>query len=834
MRFKLTEIQEICKGRFLYFTNDEEIRYIYTDSRNFIRRQQSVFIAIKGQNNDGHKYIAELIQKGIRNYIVDNEKFVKNLPTDLLEKVNILFCTDSISALQDIAHAHRKRFSIPVSAITGSNGKTIVKEWITQLAGNQIRLRVSPKSFNSQTGVPFSLLTLNANDELAVFEAGISNVGEMEKLARIIEPDTGILTNLGSAHQEGFSSLEQKLREKLILFRNSYRLIYCKDHQFIDSYIQKLKSENFFNKDIELLYWSTDVKSDAALKIIQSEIIEKGRKIDLSWDGKMYSAIIPFIDNASLENAMHSLLFLLQTGLKVEYLVSQLSHLQPVEMRQEIKEGINNCILINDSYNSDINSLAIALDNLVFYGKNRKKTAIISEVFQSGVNPEQIYGQIAHMIGLRGIDRVYGIGKNIKRYSHLFGNNAAFFETTDDFLRNVGPVNFYDEVVLIKGARIFSLEKITAALQKKVHSTILEINLNHLIFNLNYYRSLLRPGTKIMAMVKAFSYGSGNVNVSTILEYNQVDYLGVAYADEGIELINSGIKKPIMVMNPDIDSLPVILTYRLEPEIYSFRLLNALSSIYLKGPYSEKVRIHLKFDTGMHRLGFTLTDIPEIVKIIEKNPYIEVASVFTHLSSAEIAEYDYFTLKQIDTFEQICHALYDSGINGFIRHVLNSAGIVRFTDYQYDMVRLGIGLYGIDITGNIVRELKNVVTFKTIISQIKAIHPGESVGYSRSFIAEKPMLIATIGVGYADGFPRKLGNGKGYVLVRGQKAPVVGNICMDMTMIDVTGIAAEEGEEVIIFGDDLPLSKLSSELETIPYEVLTSISQRVKRVYFRE
>ncbi|NLJ07121.1 MAG: bifunctional UDP-N-acetylmuramoyl-tripeptide:D-alanyl-D-alanine ligase/alanine racemase [Sphingobacteriales bacterium] len=834
MQFTIREIKELTDGKFLFFSSDDTIKYVVTDSRNFLRKQNAVFIAIKGQNNDGHKYIRELAEKGIRNFIIDNQRFIEDLPENIIHGLNVILCHNSVDALQQIAFAHRKKFKIPVAAVTGSNGKTIVKEWIAQLSANVKKVRVSPKSYNSQIGVPFSLLTLNESDEMAVFEAGISTVGEMQKLAGIIDPESGILTNIGNAHQEGFSTIEQKLREKLLLFRNSSKLIYCKDHEFIDTYIHKLKKEGFFNKNIELVTWSLKPDGDSKLKITHQEITTAGRKVSFEWQGKTYSFLIPFSDQASFENCLHALLFLLEYHFSPDYLTSRMADLQPVEMRLEIKEGIHSCLLINDTYNSDINSLAIALDNLVYQGKNRKKTAIISDILQSGTNPEQMYSHISQMLRLRNIDKVIGIGKNMKRFENLFDKNASFYLSTDEFLKNINPDSFRDEAILIKGARVFSFEKITALLQRKIHATVLEINLNHLIHNLNVFRSKLKPDTKVMAMVKAFSYGSGNINVSNILEYNQVDYFGVAYADEGIELVNAGIRKPIMVMNPDIESLSSILSYGLEPEIYSFRLLNTLTDIYRKSPFSNKVKIHLKFDTGMHRLGFSLTDVPEIALILEKNPYLDVASVFTHLSSAEISDYDSFTLNQLTVFEKICKELKSKGINGFLRHALNSAAIIRFNDHQYEMVRLGIGLYGIDITGNIQESLKNVITFKTVISQIKEIEAGESVGYSRSYIAKKNMRIATIGVGYADGFPRKLGNGTGQVLVNGHKVPVIGNVCMDMTMIDISDIPANEGDEVIIFGDELPLSEISKGLETIPYEVLTNISQRVKRVYYKE
>lgn len=827
MNYTIKDIAGIVNGNFLInFTPDCQIKDISIDSRSSLISPACIFIAIVGNRNNGHDYISDLYDKGLRNFIVSQ---VPKTISDY-KGANIIQVVDTLKALQKLAASHRSKFNIPIIGITGSNGKTIVKEWLFQLLSHDKRVIRSPKSYNSQVGVPLSVWQMQDEHELAIFEAGISEPDEMEKLQPIIRPTIGIFTNIGAAHEKNFITRKQKVGEKLKLFTKVDTLIYCSDYFEIQDIIIKseiLQKNNFFS-------WS--YSRDANLKIIHTEKKLRRTTITAEYDKKKLSIIIPFADEASIENAIHCWAVMLYFKYSNEDIANRFMQLTPVAMRLELKEGINNCSVINDSYNSDIKSLAIAIDFLNQQKQHKRKTVILSDILQSAQHDDDLYSELAVLLKEKGITRLIGIGENIKKQAHKFEVEKNFYSSTEEFIKQYNLSSFQNESILIKGARVFEFEQISRVLQQKSHETVLEINLNAVVNNLNYFRAKLNPETKIMAMVKAFSYGSGSYEIANVLQFNHVDYLSVAYADEGVELRKAGITTPIMVMNTDEQSFEKVLNFNLEPEIYSFRILG-LYVEYLKScsPVSnKKINIHIKLDTGMHRLGFEVSEISQLIKVLKQEKQIKVRSVFSHLAAADEVSHDDFTKYQIDQFQKAALRLKNELDNDILLHILNSAGISRFSGYQFDMVRLGIGLYGISSLENEQPMLQNVGTLKSIITQIKEIPKDDSVGYSRKWKASVPSTIAVVPVGYADGLDRRLGNGIGKVIINGHIAPITGNICMDMCMIDITGIKAQEGDEVIIFSDSLSVKELAIALGTIPYEVLTSISRRVKRIYYYE
>ncbi|MBI2271514.1 MAG: bifunctional UDP-N-acetylmuramoyl-tripeptide:D-alanyl-D-alanine ligase/alanine racemase [Bacteroidetes bacterium] len=801
------------------------IRHLVIDSRNIISTHSSLFFAINGQRHDGHKFIAALYEKGVRCFVV--EQLPENAST--YPEACFLNVKDSVGALQQLASYHRKQFNIPVIGITGSNGKTIVKEWLYQLMREDKNIVRSPKSYNSQVGVPISVWQLNKEHELGIFEAGISMPGEMEKLEKIIQPTIGLITNIGQAHDESFSDHTLKMQEKLKLFKNCSSLIYCKDHSGIHKQIQTAKQKNTFS-------WS--IKTGADLIITGIKRKPHDTSIEGLFKKKTIEIEIPFTDDASIENAINCWATLLHLNYSSALISQRMQLLSPVAMRLEMKEGINNCSIINDSYNSDLGSLNIALDFLNQHKQHIKKTVILSDILQSGKNEERLYKEVAHLLETKGIYRLIGIGKAIERQSKLFTINKHFYDSTEDLLKHHGDIGFHDEAILIKGARTFGFERISKLLQRKAHETVMEINLNAVVHNLNYFRSKLKPGTKLMAMVKASSYGSGSYEIANVLQFHHVDYLAVAYADEGVELRKAGITLPIMVMNPEEQGYDAMIEYGLEPEIFSMRIIRLFNEALKRNvalTRSDKpAAIHIKLDTGMHRLGFEENTLDELIAFLKENKTIHVRSIFSHLSSADEAKHDDFTKEQISRFEKMQKKIAASLNYPVLSHMLNSAGISRFPQAQFDMVRLGIGLYGIGCNAEEQKQLEFVNTLKTTISQIKDIKAGESIGYNRKFFAKKDMRIATVPIGYADGLNRRLSNGKGKMIVNGQPAPIVGNVCMDMCMLDITGIPANESDEVIVFGKEYPVTQFANDAETIPYEVLTSMSRRVKRVYYQE
>jgi len=828
VQYHIEEIASIIKGEIVVRrSKTSTIKDILIDSRRLISPDECVFFALVGKRNNGHSYIEELYDHGIRNFVISSTSFDVKQYKD----ANFILVPDTLKALHALTRSHRRKFKIPVIGITGSNGKTIIKEWLFQLLHKDKKIVRSPKSYNSQVGVPLSVWQMQEGNELGIFEAGISEPNEMENLQAIIQPGIGVFTNIGPAHEKNFISTQQKIGEKLKLFTKVDTLVYCLDHSEVQNII--IRSEILEN--IKSFTWSRKQKADLFI----NDIVRKSLKetsITGTFKETKATITIPFIDDASIENAIHCWAVMLHLGYSQKVIETRMPKLQPIAMRLELKEGINHCTIINDSYNSDINSLVIAIDFLRQQSKHKKKAIILSDILQSAKDDDELYGEIADLLSKKNIDRIIGIGKHIGRHANKFQIEKQFYDSTDDFLQKFSFSLFNNESILLKGARVFEFELIGKALQQKSHETVMEINMNALIHNLNYYRTKLKPITKIMAMVKAFSYGIGSFEIANVLQFHRIDYLAVAYADEGVELRKAGIISPIMVMNPEAQSFDMMIAHNLEPEIYSFRIFQSLEKAIRKNilPLNKPVKIHLKLDTGMHRLGFEEGDIDGLIKKIQANKRIFVQSIFTHLAASDMPDHDDFSRIQIDLFDRMAKKIQSTIDHSVILHVLNSAGIARFPEAQYDMVRLGISLYGIGHNGEEQANLENVSTLKSIISQIKNIAPKDTVGYNRKGVAKKKLRIAVVPVGYADGLHRSLGNGKGHLWINGKLAPVVGDVCMDMCMIDITNIKANEGDEVIIFGNDRLISDLAKELDTISYEILAGISKRVKRVYFHE
>lgn len=818
-----SNIEEIASimGATRVGTTPAHVDWILTDSRSLCFPEETLFFALKTKRNDGHKYIYDLYTRGVRNFVVSD------LPEKASEykDANFLVLDRPLKGLQKLATHHREQFQVPVVGITGSNGKTIVKEWLYQLLSPERVITRSPRSYNSQIGVPLSIWLMNEHTELGIFEAGISEMGEMEALKPIIQPTIGILTNIGGAHQENFSSVVDKCMEKLLLFKDCDVVIYDGDNEVISSCVTK---SLFTAREIA---WS---RKDNERPLFIEKIVkeETHTTIYYRYIGLPSSYTIPFIDDASIENSIHCLAVALYMMLPPEQIAERMAKLEPVAMRLEVKEGKNGCTLINDSYNSDLASLDIALDFMQRRSedKMRKRTLILSDILETGQTSKLLYRQVADLIHSRGVDKLIGVGEDITSSSSRFELEKYFFRSTAELL-NSGLLNqLHDEIVLIKGSRTFQFDKITDLLELKVHETTLEINLNALVDNLNYYRNKLKPDTKIVCMVKASAYGAGSYEIAKTLEDQRVNYLAVAVADEGSELRKAGITSSIIIMNPEQTAFKTLFDYKLEPEVYSFHLLEEL----IKAAEREGITnfpIHIKIDTGMHRLGFAPAEIPRLVERLHKQTSVIPRSVFSHLVGSDTERLDTFTRRQIEVFEAAAAQLQEGFSFKIIRHICNTAGIQRYPGAQFEMVRLGIGLYGVDPFTN--EMLHNISTLRSTILQIHDVPKEETVGYGRKGILERDSRIAAVPIGYADGLNRHLGNGRGYCLVNGKKAPYVGNICMDVCMIDVTDIDCREGDKVIIFGDDLPVTVLSDLLDTIPYEVLTSVSNRVKRVYFQ-
>jgi len=816
--------------------SDNSIEYIFFDSRKVFYPGTSLFIALKGPRRNGHSFIPELYKKGVRSFIVCEEIKKEDFPG-----ANILYVKDAFKALQQLAAFHRKQFDIPVIGITGSNGKTIVKEWLYQLLHENFNIVRSPKSYNSQIGVPLSVWEMNKQHTLGIFEAGISQPNEMDKLNEIIKPTIGILTNIGEAHSEGFDSIDQKVKEKIKLFENTELVIYCSDDWVADKAIV-LKHELAFHKTgkypFKIFSWGKMNKADLQILEINKSLTDT--EIIAAYKDAETSIKIPFTDDASIQNAITSWCVMLQFGIKDSVIMKRMKQLQPVNMRLELKKGINHCTIINDSYSADLNSLHIALDFLNQMSSVDKRTVILSDFFQTGMNDEELYDRIEADLVQHKIDRVVGIGMNISKYLKFdstlttYPIKSEFYSSTEEFVSRFRFSDFKDETVLVKGARVFCFEQIIQLLELKVHQTELEINLNAVAHNLQQYQKLLQPNTKMMVMVKAFAYGSGGAEIANTLQYHKVDYLGVAYADEGIELRKAGITLPIMVMNAETETFEALINDHLEPVIFSFAMLKSLDG-FLKREGIKNYPVHVEIETGMNRLGFAANEIGNLCKELKNTSSFRIQSVFSHLAASEDPMSDEFTNKQFELFRQVSLLIETEVGYKFLRHIANSAAILRHPNMQFDMVRLGIVLYGVDSAATGQLDLEPVATLKSTIAQIRHLKAGETVGYNRKGVIEKDSVIATVSIGYADGFSRKLGNGSGKVWIKGQLAQVIGTVCMDMTMVDVTNIpGAKQGDEVIIFGKEIPIQDLANWAGTIPYEIMTGISERVKRVYYEE
>lgn len=822
MKYDISEIITALGIKQKKDVQDAVISTLLTDSRKLSLPEETLFFALTTKTNDGHNYINDLYIKGVRNFVVSKNHDISDSHSD----ANFLIVKDTLAALQKLVAYHRRKFDIPVIGIAGSNGKTVVKEWLYQLLHKDYNIVRSPRSYNSQTGVPLSVWQLDETATLGIFEAGISMPDEMEHLESIIHPTIGVFTKLGEAHQENFASLQQKCNEKLELFINSEVVIYNEDNPIISRCIENMALSH------KTFTWSRK-NQDNPLYISDIEVMEDKTLIHYSFLGFETDLEIPFVDGASIENALSSLATLLYLRVLPEEISDRMAKLEPVAMRLDVRTGKNNCILINDTYNSDFNSIKIALEfqNQRKMDNPLKKTLILSDIFQSGLLPKTLYKKVSEVINQNNIDKIIGIGHDISQFSAVFSMEKEFFETTDEFIKSQVWKHFKDELILVKGARSFHFERIIALLEKRIHDTVLEIDLDALVYNFNFYKSKVNPGVKLISMVKANGYGAGAAEIAKTLQYHRCGYLAVAVASEGVSLREAGITLPIIVLNPEANGFEELYNSNLEPEVYNFRILQT----YIKDAESRGVTdypIHLKLDTGMHRLGFVRDEIPELINLLQKQKSLQIESIFSHLAASESWVFDEYTTKQIETFEELSTQVEAQLKYKVKRHILNSAGIERFPNNQFDMVRLGIGLYGVSASG--VNGLRNVCTLKSTILQIKTLKSNDSVGYGRKEMLDHDARIATIRIGYADGLSRQFGNRKGKVLINGAYAPIIGAVCMDLCMVDVTNIQAKEGDEVIIFGKDLSVVALAEAIDTIPYEILTSVSPRVKRIYIKK
>lgn len=797
----------------LGFTNVENIDHISIDSRSLQNGNSTLFFCLKGHNHDAHQYIEGLIQKGVEYFVVEY------IPSEVKDKAHFCVVNNTTEALQKLAQKYKAEFQeLETIAITGSNGKTIVKEWLNFLLSPDYFIVRSPKSFNSQVGVPLSIFGINEKHNLGIFEAGISQRNEMLLLEKIIQPTIGIFTHLGDAHNEGFTTIEEKVKEKTQLF------IHCK--------VVILEKNDFIEKHLSVPSFTWSFDNPAADIFVISKVKNNQKTtLELQLHTEKIVVTLPFLDDISIENALTCIATLAYLKVDNATIKERVANLYAVEIRLQAKKGINNCLLIDDSFSSDYQSLKIALDFLDQQKLHDKKTIILSDIFQSGLAVDQLYQNVTKALQNNKIDRIITIGETIgKHLEHL--PNVISFPTTQAFLQQFNTQSFQNETILVKGARSFHFDEIVVLLEEKKHETILEINLDAITYNLNFYKSKLKPETKVMVMVKAFGYGNGGYELAKHLEFLKVNYLGVAFADEGVDLRKAGITMPIMIMNPETSSFHTMIAYNLEPEIYSISALEAFLKV-CKEKNVSKYPIHIKIDTGMHRQGFEYKDIKDLVNLLRQNNLIEVTSIFTHLAASDALEYTSFTELQVERYHNFAKELKEKLEIKPIEHILNTSGIFNYSKYQLDMVRLGIGLYGVGNSEEENKQLQQVSTLKSIILQIRAVAPEESIGYSRKFMVTQPIRVATVPIGYADGIRRAWGNEKGYVTIHNQKARILGNVCMDMLMVDVTNIPCSELDEVIIFGNSPTVVEMAEVLQTIPYEILTSISQRVKRIFYK-
>lgn len=830
MAYSIDHIAAIVQAVTASYHSTGLIEHLVTDSRKVIFPARSLFFALSSSLRDGHVYIPDLYEQGVRNFCVQ-----EGFDTGSYHKANFVVVKDTLRALQQLAAYHRSQFNYPVIGITGSNGKTIVKEWLYQLLSPDYAIVRSPRSYNSQIGVPLSVWNMNAHYNLGIFEAGISLPGEMEHLQKVIQPTIGVFTNIGDAHSEGFNSMEEKAGEKALLFSTSKEVIYTTDDPLLQKVLEAVADTSTLlgwghTKDAALQVLSIHKQAGNTvihLKVAQEKLAASGSTIDVR---------IPFTDDASIANAVTCFATCLLLGVPADTIIARMLHLQPVEMRLQLLPAINNCAVINDSYSFDLNAFHIALDFLLQQSQYTQHTVIISDL-PAGHTDEQ-YRQVVDLLKTKHIQRVITIGQQWKGKLALFTNQGLRieeFESIDDFIRRFNTNHFKQEAILLKGARLFEFEKLLPLFDRKVHQTAMEINLTAIAHNLKQYRQQLHAGTKLMAMVKAYGYGSGSGEVANVLQFHKVDYLAVAYADEGIDLRKAGIRLPVMILNVDEAAFEAVVEYNLEPELFSFEILQSFLA-FIKQQGLQLYPVHIKIDSGMHRLGFEEKDMDALQDILNANrSFITVKSVLSHLAASEDAREDAFTHQQLAVYTRCANLIETTVGYRFIRHIANTAAIFRHHEAQLDMVRLGIGLYGVDSAPEHQLHLQTVATLKTTIAQLRQVKTGDTIGYNRRGKVTRDSLIATIRIGYADGFSRRLGNGNGWVFIKDGLYPVIGSVCMDMTMIDVTGLSdIKVGDEVEVFGNHLPIEKVASWCGTIAYEILTGISQRVKRIYVEE
>ncbi len=816
--YPINTLCQIFQGEFLQEGTEDFVRHVETDTRVLDGRPHSLFVAIVGPRFDGHQFLWEAYSKGVRTFLVSEQIDLVHFPEASIIKVD-----ESLKALQRLAVFHRGEHQIDVVGITGSNGKTIVKEWLYQLLYRDKHIVRSPNSYNSKLGVALSVLLMNDSHDMGVFEAGISQEGEMESIERMIKPNIGILTNIGSAHEDGFRSESEKALEKLKLFVHCPKLIYCSDHDTVRDGVTSLNWEE------KCKTWGW--REGSSLQLTSVEKGNKNTELHGTYRDKTRHLRLPFNLDASIENACHLWLLLLELGYSDKVINQRFNDVSEIPMRLEILVGVNGCVLVNDAYNSDLNAIGIALEQLLLQPKNSKSTAILSDIVIPDKVATEKYSELSRLLKTKGIERFIGIGPKLGRHQNLFlGIDSEFYPDTDSFLQTLKKDSFENENILLKGSRAFQFERIAERLQEKTHETTLEIDLNKMSENLNLIRGKIKRETKIMAMVKAFAYGNGSYDVARLLEYSSVSYLGVAYADEGVELRGDGIQIPILVLNPEPSTYDAIIRHNLEPQIYSFRTLKLFEKALADAGFQGSYPVHIKINTGMNRLGFDVYEIEELGELLRNQDSLNVVSVFSHLAGSDEASFDKTTEEQVAKFDSAASFIEQCLGKPVIKHILNSNGILRFPQYQFDMVRLGIALYGVSGNQKNRSELRPVSQLKTSISQIRKVPKGSGVGYSPKSLLDADKTIAVLSIGYADGLARKLGNGVAEFWVNGQRAKTVGNICMDMCMIDVTEIPCQEGDEVEIFGDHISLYEISERLETIPYEVLTRVSERVKRV----
>lgn len=809
MQIHVEYLEALLQAKYIGDQKVFDIQDVSIDSRSLKNTEEVLFFAIKGKLNDAHHFLPELIEKGVRHFVV------QYVPDEVKGLAQFFIVEDVLKAFQKFAEYYRSLFDIPVIGITGSNGKTIVKEWLNFLLNDTYNIIKSPKSYNSQVGVPISVIGINEQHNLGIFEAGISTVNEMQVLGEIIQPTLGLLTNIGSAHDQGFTSRRQKIREKLQLFTQAHQVIIPNDRDIIEELQQGTFVTYGFNSSSDFYF---EKKSNSIYTIHYSK--------------KSFDVEYPFTDKASVENISLCIATLLYLGIDDEIIQQKVPQLPSINMRLQVKIGKNNCTLIDDSYASDYQSLKIAFDVLEQQKTHGSKTVILSDILQSGFENEVLYQKLAQLIQKNHIDKVIGIGEVISKYLPDFVS-GTYFKTTDEFLEHYNLSSFVEESILIKGSRVFSFERIVEELEEKTHETVLEINLDHITNNYNFYKSFVQPSTKMMVMIKAFGYGNGSYEIAKQLEHLQVDYLGVAFADEGVHLRKSGIKTPIIVMNPEISAFAQMIRYQLQPEIYSIFELKAFVEV-LQQTDSIHYPIHIKLNTGMNRLGFTPNGFDELLTFLSQHDEVKVESIFSHLATSDMPEMEDYTQMQLQKYQEWSAQLIVGLGYVPIRHVLNTSGIFNYSSHQYDMVRLGIGLYGVGNSKEEQEQLFNVSQLKTVVLQVTEIQANESVGYGRRYISDELSKIVTIPIGYADGIRRSYGNGIGEVFIKGKKYPIVGSICMDMLMVNVGTDAIDVGDEVELFGSNISINEIANKWNTIPYEVMTAISQRVKRIFYKE